>query len=106
MNIFDDIDKDLMDIFDDGGEFTEMHDVNGQNMLAIVHSTILTSRSSIVSLINYGADRVCVVRRVDYGDFLPKVGEMFFLDDVEYRVSDSSYLGERAIKISLECPEL
>lgn len=103
--MFGEIEKDLQDIFADGGEFTETHNVNGTPMLAIVHSTILTSRSSIVSMINYGADRVCVVRRVDYGDVLPPVGMVFFLDDVEYSVSDASYLGERAIKISLNCPD-
>lgn len=105
MSIFGEIEKDLQDVFAEGGEFTETHNVNGTSMLAIVHSTILTSRSSIVSMINYGADRVCIVRRSDYGDTLPPVGMVFFLDDVEYSVSDASYLGERAVKVSLNRPD-
>lgn len=106
MSIFGEIEKDLVDIFDTGGEFTEKHDVNGTVMLAIVHASILTPRSSIVSLIDYSAERVVIVRRVDFGDVLPPIGGMFFLDGVEFRVSDASFLGERAIKISLNNPDI
>ena len=103
MSIYDEtVVADLEDIFTDEDGFWVMHDVNGVHIKAIVHSAALTPRTALIDLGTFGADCVVIVRVSDYGANLPAVGSIFFLDDVEYRVSSSTRLGGLCIKIGLQ----
>jgi len=102
MSIFDHtILDDLEDIYTDDDGFWEIHDVNGVEMKAIVHAASLSTRSALVDLGTFGADKVCIVRASEYGHPEPEIDSIFFLDHVEYRVSASNILGGLCIKISL-----
>lgn len=103
MSIYDEtVVADLEDIFIDEDGFWVMHDVNGVNIKAIVHSAALTPRTALIDLGTFGADCVVIVRASDYGAPLPAVGSIFFLDDVEYRVSSATRLGGLCLKIGLQ----
>lgn len=103
MSIYDQtIPNDLEDIYTDDDGFWEIHDVNGVEMKAIVHAASLSTRSALLDLGTFGANKVCIVRCVDYGYVEPEIDSIFFLDDIEYRVSASSRLGGLCIKISLQ----
>ena len=94
MSIYDNtIPEDLEEIYSDDDGFWELHDVNGAEMKAIVHASRLTTRSAIIDMGAYGADKVCIVRVADYGGSMPEIDAIFFLDGEEYRVSSSSRLG-------------
>lgn len=103
MSIYDsEIPADIDEIYMDESGFAETHSVDGINMLAVVHASTLSTRSALLDLGTFGADRVCIVRCSDYGSEPPEAGSIFFLDGVEYRVSSSGILGGRCVKISLQ----
>ena len=102
MSIYDlTIPEDLEDIYEDDDGFWCEHDVNGKVIKAIVHAAQLTPRTAIIDLGTYGADIVCIVRKKDYGDVLPQIDSVFFLDGIEHRVSGSSRLGGLCFRIGL-----
>lgn len=102
MSIYDHtIPDDLEDIYTDDDGFWRVHDVNGETMKAIVHAASLSPRSALIDLGTFGADKVCIVRRSDYGHDEPELDSIFFLDGEEYRVSAAGKLGGLCIKISL-----
>lgn len=102
MSIYDaTIPEDLEDIFSDDDGFWTMHDVDGAEIKAIVHASMLTARSAIIDLGTFGADLVCIVRAADYGRPKPEIDAIFFLDGAEYRVSSSSVLGGLCFRIGL-----
>lgn len=102
MSIYDaTIPEDLEDIYSDDDGFWTMHDVDGVEIKAIVHASMLTARSAIIDLGTFGADLVCIVRVSDYGRPKPEIDAIFFLDGEEYRVSSSSVLGGLCYRIGL-----
>lgn len=102
MSIYDQtVIDDLEDIFSDDDGFWELHDVNGVEIKAIVHAASLSTRSALIDLGTYGADKVCIVRRSDYRGELPEIDSIFFLDKIEYRVSASSNLGGLCYRVAL-----
>lgn len=94
--------EDLEDIYTDDDGFWVMHDVNGATIKAIVHAGRLSVRTALVDLGTFAADCVVIVRAADYGGNLPSVGSIFFLDDVEYRVSSANRLGGLCLRIALQ----
>lgn len=94
--------EDLEDIYTDADGFWVEHDVNGVKIKAIVHAGRLSVRTALVDLGTFAADCVVIVRAADYGGNLPSVGSIFFLDDVEYRVSSSNRLGGLCLRIALQ----
>jgi hypothetical protein len=103
MSIYDrTIPEDLDDIYTDDDGFWLPHNVDGKHIKAIVHAGRLTPRTAIVDLGTFAADCVVIVRAADYGAPLPSIDSIFFLDDVEYRVSSASRLGGLCLKISLQ----
>lgn len=94
--------EDLEDIYTDDYGFWVEHDVNGVKIKAIVHAGRLSVRTALVDLGTFAADCVVIVRAADYGGNLPSVGSIFFLDDVEYRVSSSNRLGGLCLRIALQ----
>ena len=103
MSIYDHtIPDDLEDIFTDDDGFWVAHNVNGKTIKAIVHAGVLTPRAALIDMGTFGADCVVIVRYSDYGEGLPSVGSIFFLDGTEYRVSSASRLGGLCLKISLQ----
>lgn len=102
MSIYDStIPADLDDIFSDDDGFWEYHNVNGCEIKAIVHAASLSTRSALIDLGTYGADKICIVRRSDYSGELPEIDSVFFLDEIEYRVSVSSVLGGLCYRVAL-----
>lgn len=102
MSIYDNtIPEDLEDIYTDDDGLWRMHNVDGAEIKAIVHASSLTTRSAIIDLGTYGADKVCIVRVSDYGRPKPEIDSVFFLDGEEYRVSTSSRLGGLCFRIGL-----
>lgn len=102
MSIYDHtIPEDLEDIYTDDDGLWTMHNVDGAEIKAIVHASSLTTRSAIIDLGTYGADKVCIVRVSDYGRPKPEIDSIFFLDGEEYRVSTSSRLGGLCFRIGL-----
>lgn len=102
MSIYDQtVIDDLEDIYTDDDGFWELHDVNGVEIKAIVHASSLSTRSALIDLGTYGADKVCIVRRSDYLGELPEIDSIFFLDKIEYRVSAASVLGGLCYRVSL-----
>lgn len=102
MSIYDRlIEDDVDEIFSDDEGFWREHDVNGYTLRAIVHASSLSTRSALLDLGTFGADRVCIVRAADYPPGVPVVDSVFFLDGDEFRVSAASILGGLCIKISL-----
>lgn len=103
MSIYDHtVPEDLEDIYTDDDGFWVEHDVNGVKIKAIVHAGRLSVRTALVDLGTFAADCVVIVRATDYGGNLPSVGSIFFLDDVEYRVSSSNRLGGLCLRIALQ----
>lgn len=103
MSIYDHtVPEDLEDIYTDDDGFWVEHDVNGVKIKAIVHAGNLSVRTALVDLGTFAADCVVIVRAADYGGNLPSVGSIFFLDDVEYRVSSSNRLGGLCLRIALQ----
>ena len=103
MSIYDHtVPEDLEDIYTDDDGFWVEHDVSGVKLKAIVHAGSLSVRTALVDLGTFAADCVVIVRAADYGGGLPSVGSIFFLDDVEYRVSSSSRLGGLCLRIALQ----
>lgn len=103
MSIYDHtVPEDLEDIYTDDDGFWVEHDVNGVTIKAIVHAGSLSVRTALVDLGTFAADCVVIVRAADYGGNLPSVGSIFFLDDVEYRVSSSNRLGGLCLRIALQ----
>lgn len=102
MSIYDrTIPEDLDDIYSDDDGLWEVHNVDGAEMRAIVHASMLTTRSAIIDMGAFGADKVCIVREADYARPMPGVDSIFFLDGEEYRVSTSSRLGGLCFRIGL-----
>lgn len=102
MSIYDrTIPEDLDDIYSDDDGLWEVHNVDGAEIKAIVHASSLTTRSAIIDMGAYGADKVCIVRVSDYGRPKPEIDSIFFLDGEEYRVSTSSRLGGLCFRIGL-----
>lgn len=95
------IPEDLEDIFSDDDGFWEVHDVNGSVIKAIVHAATLSTRSALLDLGTFGADKVCIVRISEYGGDMPEIDSIFFLDGTEYRVSESDRLGGLCLRIAL-----
>ena len=102
MSIYDiTIPEDLDDIYTDDDGLWEDHDVDGAHIKAIVHASMLTTRSAIIDMGAFGADKVCIVRESEYARPLPEIDSIFFLDGEEYRVSTSSRLGGLCFRIGL-----
>lgn len=103
MSIYDNtVPEDLEDIYSDEDGFWVEHDVNGKVIRAIVHAGRLTVRTAIIDLGTFAADCIVIVRAADYGKNLPSVGAIFFLDEVEYRVSSANRLGGLCLRIALQ----
>lgn len=102
MSIYDAcIAADALEIFEDDLGFAEKHNVNGEEMTAIVHNSQISGKSTLVDLAAVGSDVALLVRTVEYGEELPNPGAIFFLDDTEYRVQSASIIGGAVTKISL-----
>ena len=103
MSIYDQIIiKDIEDIYSDSFGFAVQHNVDGDDMLAIVHTASISPRSTLIDLAAFGADCVIIVRAEDFkAHVMPTPGCIFFLDDIEYRVQNASRVGGHLIKISL-----
>lgn len=95
MTFKEQIARDIDNVFINGDEFSEMHNVNGKDMLCQVDTNELVDRErrykfnhSLYGDGVYLKETLIFVRKTDYGK-LPSVGRSITLDGKMYIVSDA-----------------